>query len=761
MGNFYFQRLHKISLSILLTLFSAISLHAITISGTVRDSATQTNLADVLVTTSDKKFTVYSDALGHFRVAGQQAGKIELQFFILGYETKKVALDLVEGEDKNLAVTLIPKSISLTEVTVSQQKDIGQSISTINEIDKTLRPTNSAQDLLRLVPGLFIAQHAGGGKAEQIFLRGFDSDHGTDFAVFIDGIPVNMVSHAHGQGYADFHFVIPETVDKLKVSKGPYAARYGDFATSGAGEFFTKNAVEKNEVKLEYGMFDTYRAMGMFNLLGKKHLFTQRPENFYLAGEYCFSNSYFESPQHFNRYNVFTKYTGQFTAHTSLSFSASTFSSRWDASGQIPGRAIDDGSITRFGTIDNTEGGETSRTNANLIITTTTEKNSSFTNQFYYSYYTFNLYSNFTFFLSDSVNGDGINQRENGRNIFGYNGTYEKYHTVLSKESKTTIGIGTRIDNGETSLNRSVKRNLTGVISSGMLFEENIFAYIDENIKLTKKLSLNAGLRSDNFIFDYKNYINDSLSGRRNVSIISPKLSFFYSPNENIQFFLRSGYGYHSNDARGVVSAKTGNALPRALGYEFGSTFKAGKKLLFNIAAWGLDLENELVYVGDEGVVEINGPSRRLGMDLAVRYEILPSLFADADLNYNYGRLLDLPNGHNYIPLAPSLTSTGGITYRKEKGFSASLRYRYIDSRPANEDNTVTAQGYFLLDAVASYKIKNVEIGISGQNLLNSVWNEAQFDTESRLKNESMSVSELHFTPGTPFFIKGMISVKF
>lgn len=763
MKKFHFQRLRKRSLSLLLCfcfcfVFSA---HAIVISGNISDSTTKINLSDVLVTSIDKKISAYTDAMGHFRIAGIQAGKTELCFFMLGYEIKKVTLELEEGKDQQLSIFLVPKSISLTEVIVAQQKDIDQNISTINEIDRLQRPTNSAQDLLRLVPGLFIAQHAGGGKAEQIFLRGFDSDHGTDFAVFIDGMPVNMVSHAHGQGYADFHFVIPETVDKLKVNKGPYSAKFGDFATSGAGEFFTKNAITKNEVKFEYGMFDTYRALGMFDLLGKKHLFTKRPENFYAAGEYSFSNSYFESHQHFNRYNIFTKYTGQFSDHTLLSFSASAFSSRWDASGQIPERAIEEGLITRFGTIDNTEGGSTSRINANLLVTTTTDKNSTFTNQLFYSYYTFDLYSNFTFFLNDSANGDGINQKEDGRNIFGYNGTFEKQHSIFSKAAKTTIGIGTRIDNGETSLSHAVKRNITGVISSGMLFESSIFTYADENIKLAEKLSVNAGLRYDNFIFSYKNYINNSLSGTQNKGLLSPKLSFFYTPKETVQFYLRSGYGYHSNDARGVVSGVTGNALPRALGYEFGTTFKTGQRLLFNIAAWGLELQNELVYVGDEGIVEINGASRRLGMDLALRWEILPSLFADADLNYNHGRLLDLPKGHNYIPLAPSVTSTGGITFKKEKGFSASLRYRFIDSRPANEDNTVTAKGYFLLDAVLSYKIKNTVLGLSAQNLLNSEWNEAPFDTESRLKNETASVSELHFTPGTPFFIKGSITVKF
>lgn len=758
MVNFYFKKI--CCLFILLT-GSITSLHAFQITGSVSDSATRSSLADVLVTGLNENFVVYTDAIGNFRLSGLSKGKHQLRFYRIGYETKQLVVEITDETSQALRVSLAQKSVSLGEVTVSQPKDLGQSLTTINAIDITLRPTNSAQDMLRLVPGLFIAQHAGGGKAEQIFLRGFDCDHGTDFAVFIDGIPVNMVSHAHGQGYADFHFVIPETVDHLKVSKGPYSARFGDFATSGAGEFFTKNAISKNEIKVEAGMFDTYRAFGMINLLGKKHLFTSRQENFYAAGEYYYSNSYFESPQHFNRYNVFTKYTGQLTDHTSLSFSASAFSSTWDASGQVPERAIADGSITRFGTIDDSEGGTTSRANGNLTITTATEKNSSFTNQVYYSYYQFNLYSNFTFFLNDTVNGDEINQKENGRNIFGYNGTFEKYHSLFGKESKTTIGIGTRIDNGENGLDHVVKREFLNVISKGKLFEENIFAYVDEHIRLSEKFSAYLGVRSDNFIFSYENYINDSLSGKRNVSLVSPKAGLFFTPNASVQFYVRGGYGYHSNDARSVVTYGPGKSLPRALGYEIGATFKAAENILVNIAAWGLDLESELVYVGDEAVVEINGASRRLGMDLDIRWEFLPFLFLDADLNYNHGRLVELEEGHNFIPLAPTLTSTGGISFVKEKKLSASLRYRFIDSRPANEDNTVTAKGYFLLDAVASYKFKNIELGLSAQNLLNSEWNEAQFDTESRLKNENTSVSELHFTPGTPFFIKGSIRVTF
>jgi hypothetical protein len=182
---------------------------------------------------------------------------------------------------------------------------------------------------------------------------------------------------------------------------------------------------------------------------------------------------------------------------------------------------------------------------------------------------------------------------------------------------------------------------------------------------------------------------------------------------------------------------------------------------LFNVALWGLELANELVFVGDEGVVEISGATRRLGTDLAVRCEVLPNLFADADLNYSYGRFVDLPEGENFIPLAPRITSTGGLTWKSETGLRATLRYRSVDARPANEANTVVAQGYFLIDAVAVYRFRHLELGFSIENLLNVDWNEAQFDTESRLRNETQAVSELHYTPGTPFFIRGSVAWRF
>lgn len=730
------------------------------IKGTVRDSATKENLSDVVITVQGTNTVVFTDVLGQFRLNDLQAGTATLRFALIGYTSQEISVNVSEGTHNELIIDLVKGAIRLNEVSVTGTNEIGQSLSSITQADMALRPTNSAQDLLRLVPGLFIAQHAGGGKAEQIFIRGFDVDHGTDFAVAIDGIPVNMVSHAHGQGYADFHFVIPETVDKLQVNKGLYSARQGDFATAGSGDFTTKNAIEKNMLKMEYGRFDTYRTVGMLRIPGKK-LITGNNENAYIAGEYNFTNSYFESPQHFNRYNVFGKYTTDIGSRGSLSLSASTFKSHWDASGQIPDRAVMAEMIDRFGAIDNTEGGVTSRTNANAVLLLSTANGGVFKNQFFYSHYKFDLYSNFTFFLNDSINGDQIRQTENGRNIFGYMTSFDKTVYFGNSSARTAIGAGTRIDHGIISLMKSNKRVTLDTTASGELFEQNINVFIDETFNIGSNLSVNVGVRYDYFIFQYDNFIADINEGRVSKGRVSPKLSFYYTPHSSLQLYVKSGMGFHSNDARSVVSGEAGNSLPRAIGYEAGSTLRIFHCVLMNVSLWGLDLENELIYVGDEGVVEISGATRRLGIDFAFRIEITKSIFADADINYNHGRYRHLPNGENFIPLAPALTSTGGITMKNQKGLSGSLRYRFIDSRPANESNTVQAKGYFLLDAVVNYDVKQFTFGITAENLLNTEWNEAQFDTESRLQNETISVSELHYTPGSPFFVKGSITVRF
>ncbi|WP_310392673.1 TonB-dependent receptor [Hymenobacter sp.] len=746
-----------------------------TLRGTVADSLSGQPLVGVSVGLQGQPGGTATDALGNFRLAGVAPGTYTLRAGALGYRGAAQAVTVAAGETRAVPFVIAASALNLSEVTVSQPRDPNQSLAAINQIDKVLRPVNSAQDLLRLVPGLFIAQHAGGGKAEQIFLRGFDVDHGTDFAVSVDGLPVNMVSHAHGQGYADFHFVIPETVEQLKVYKGPYTARFGDFATAGAGEFSTKTRLDASQVKLEVGRYDTRRALVLLDLLGygNRHLLSKRPESAYVAAEYNFTNSYFDNAQHFKRFNGLAKYTGQLTDRTSLTVLGSHFTSNWDASGQIPESAVREGVITRFGSLDPSEGGNTDRTNASVVLTTGLPGDAVIRQQVYYSRYHFNLFSNFTFFLNDEENGDEINQTD-ARNLYGYTGTYDRDARLGSRNLHTTFGLGTRLDDTDLTLRRAVRRTITDTITAGRVRERNFNAYLDETLALTDRLTLNAAVRADVFGFGFDgNYTDDDgarqpLDGRKTRARVSPKLNAYYELTPAVQLFARSGFGFHSNDARGVVRGTlsgpgNGNALPRALGYEVGSTFKPLPGLLVNAAFWALHLEDELVYVGDEAIVESAGRTRRYGADLSVRYQLTRFLFADVDLNYNHGRLVGVAEGENFIPLAPRFTSVGGLTLKNPQGFSASLRYRHLDSRPANEDNSIRARGYFLLDGVLSYTRPRYQIGATAENLLDVDWNEAQFANPSRRRGQPDSEvrDQLHFTPGTPLFFKVNASVFF
>lgn len=752
--------MHKITTLFFIALYLISSnsfTQAFYIKGQIISTMGGNPVSEASVSLSQIDKTTSSDANGNFEFTNLLSGKYELIVSCIGYERTLKQITLTKNFE--VKITLTPSVINLAEVTVRPNKSIPQSES-VTGIDKLLRPVNTAQDLLRLVPGLFIAQHAGGGKAEQIFVRGFDCDHGTDFNISVDGLPVNMVSHAHGQGYADFHFVIPETIDKLNVYKGPYSARFGDFATAGAAEFFTKNQISQNEIKAEVGMFDTYRTFGIFNLLDKKHLFSKEKEYAYVAGEYVFTNSYFDNKQHFGRYNMFGKYNGLLNENNRLTLLASTFSGKWNASGQIPERAVSEGLIDRFGSIDSSEGGQTQRTNASAVLTTTTKNSAVIKNQLYYTRYFFNLFSNFIFFLNDSIHGDEIEQTDN-RNILGYNFTYQQDYFIKNRILHTTVGIGIRNDITDISLRHTEKKVVLDTIAMGYLYQQNSNAFLDLVMDITDRFSINGGLRADYFLFNYTDQTNKNESGIKFLTRVSPKLSFNYSVNDNLRLFLKTGIGFHSNDARSVVLNHSNFSLPKAYGTDMGSEFKLGKHVFASVALWQLYLQSELVYVGDEGTTETNNPTQRFGTDLSIRCQLTKFVFADADLNFSHGRLTGPPKGENYIPLAPRLTSTGGITYKREKGFNAGIRYRTIDSRAANETYSVTAKGYFLLDAAITYSMSKFEIGISAENLLNSQWNQAQFDTQSRLYNETSPMSELHFTPGTPFCLKGMITIKF
>ncbi len=721
---------------------------------TIYSEAGKTPLPDVTVYTSDFSFAEITDENGFVSFKNLPANAKKIIISAIGFETKNLMLT----EITNTTIWLQSKITTLNDVVVRASSKTGI-FKTISDLDIHIRPIVNSQEILRMVPGLFIGQHAGGGKAEQIFLRGFDLDHGTDIHLSVDGLPVNMVSHAHGQGYADLHFVIPELIDKVNFSKGPYYSDKGNLATAGYVAFKTKNYLEKNFFKLEGGQYNTVRAITGINLLPSGN--SERNQSLYFAGEGSFTKGYFDSPQDFSRFNGMIKYHGKTGNNSTLTALVSGLTSKWNASGQIPDRAVADGTIGFFGAIDNNEGGNTSRYNATAELMHNLGNGAVIKNQLFYSRYLFELYSNFTFFKEDPVNGDQIRQKE-ARDILGYNLSYQQDNNIGNKKGQFSTGAQLRydiIDNIE--LTRTKNRTVnTQPIMLGDINELNAGVFAQEKVVLNSKWDIAAGIRLDYFTNKY----NDKLASTEQSSnsvIVSPKLNLNYRMNDKVQLYWYSGQGFHSNDTRVAVVQNGRDVVTPAWGSDVGGIFKLGKKAMLQTAVWYLWLKQEFVYVGDEGVVEPGGKTQRIGWDLSLRYELSKSLYADADITLTNPRALEVDKAESYLPLAPRFTSVGGITYRKEKGWNGSLRYRYMANRPANEDNSVIAKGYFVADAAINYTKNKWEAGISVQNLFNTKWKETQFDTESRLQNETTPVSEIHFTPGTPFFARLSFSLFF
>ncbi len=749
------------SFAIFALFFSATSSVASAQQGTIRGFI---NDADLKIPITGASINIAgnkgdnSDMFGMFNIPGITPGQYEMTVSHIGYKSEIINVEIKPELVSSVNVNMKKSNLDLAEVRLNIKKS--NVLNTISAVDIRLRPVNTSQDVLRIVPGLFIAQHAGGGKAEQIFLRGYDIDHGTDISISVDGMPVNMVSHAHGQGYADLHFLIPETVEKVNFEKGPYFAGKGNLATAAYVDFTTKDFLENNSIKLEAGQFNTQRAAGQFKIFNKQ---TEKSrQQFYVASEYSSTDGYFESPQDFHRFNVMGKYSAWFGNQAQLTILASTFDSKWNASGQVPDRAVKAGIIGRFGAIDDKEGGNTSRTNVTVRYNHQRKNGWKATDQVYFSRYKFNLYSNFTFFLEDPVNGDMINQRE-GRNIYGFHTTESKSYLLGNKRGVTEFGAGFRFDDvKDIQLAKSPNRVFISHIQLGDVKELNNYLYVNQDVEVSDKWNLNSSVRYDRFNFRYK----DKLAGaaafsKQTKGIVSPKLNISYAPNQKVKFYLSNGLGFHSNDTRVILNNEAKDILPRVLGTDLGIIMKPNKKLIVKTAIWHLYSQQEFVYVGDAGVVEPSGKTRRMGVDVSARYQFNKWLFGDIDVNLTKARAIGETKGEDYVPLAPPFTSIGGITARAPNGFSGSVRYRLIGSRPANEDNSIMAEGYFLLDMVVSYRIKKVEFHLSVENMLNREWREAQFDTESRLKFEVNPISEIHYTPGTPSSVKAGVSFNF
>ena len=690
----------------------------------------------------------HTNDLGYFKISDALSGDT-ISVSYLGFEKY---IFVVKDFESDIEIKLKEARIELSEVVVNQGRN---QTNVLSSIDVILNPVKSSQELLRKVPGLFIGQHAGGGKAEQIFLRGFDIDHGTDINISVDGMPVNMVSHAHGQGYSDLHFIIPETVDMVDFGKGPYYADKGNFGTAGYVAFKTKDNLENSLFSIEAGRFNTVRSAALLNLVKNDH------HNLYLASEYHITDGPFESSQDFSRRNIMLKYTSKYENNSILSVIASNFYSKWDASGQIPERLVNDGTISRFGAVDDTEGGVTGRSNVAIDFTQPIDNNTFIKSNIFYSRYDFELYSNFTFFLEDPINGDQIRQKER-RDIWGIQSVWHHGLDLKKGDAELKVGVGGRFDqvlDNELSYTKNRTETLNRV-QFGDVDENNIYAFSEANIEIGK-WSFQPSLRFDFFRFNYLNALDTLYTNEgKNASLASPKFNIIYNLNRNVQLFAKSGIGFHSNDSRVIIEEEADAIVPRAYGLDLGANYKPLSRLYMNTALWYLFSEQEFVYVGDAGIVEPSGETQRLGLDVGLRYQVNNWIYANGDFTYSHARSVNEEEAESYIPLAPVITTTAGLNIDKGN-LKAGIQFRYLQDRPANEDNSIVAKGYNITDVNASYQIGRIILGVTVENVFNQEWNETQFATESRLRNELNPVEEIHFTPGTPIFIRGSLKYEF
>jgi hypothetical protein len=723
------------------------------IKGRVIDKSTGEPLEYVIISSEERGATAVSDQQGKFELRTKGA-EDSLSVSFVGYRSTIVA----GKAGQSLLVEMERGPMDLKAITIHPLSN-NASFHTISGIDLNLRPVNSAQDLMRLVPGLFLMQHQGGGIAEHIFLRGFDADHGTDVNVSVDGMPLNLVSHVHGQGFSDLHFLIPELVTHYEFGKGPYYADHGDFTTAGYVSFRTADVLDRSEVKIEGGAFNTGRAMAMVSLLSDKA--RQRGESAYIAGEVSYTDGPYDYPQHFDRANLFGKYIVKLSPANQLKVTLSTLGSDWRSSGEIPVRAVEEGSVGRWGYIDSAQGGYTSRTNAIVRLTTSLSDKLSMENQVYYSRYFFNLHYDETFFADDPVNGDQLRQRES-RDLYGYNGKLTDHAYFKNGGDLTSsFGAGWQLNNihGSELSHTKDYNDVLDYIQYGNVREMTLNGYLDENYR-TGNWLFNTGVRLDYLYFNYMDRLNPAQPAR-GKAIASPRLNIEYTVNPNWQIYVKTGKGFHSNDAKIVAANKGIDVLPSAYGADWGINWKPVPRLFVNASLWYLYLAQEFVYNGDDGTFSPGDKTRREGIDLSARYEFTPWLFANFDINLCRARDIQAPKGAAYLPLSVPLSSTGGLYFKLPNGFNGGLSYRYLKNRPANEDNSLVAQGYFLADLSANYTRRKYEIGLEIQNLFNTPWRDAQYEVTSQLRNEAQPVDDISFTPGMPLFAKVKLAVFF
>lgn len=604
---------------------------------------------------------------------------------------------------------------------------------TIDDEQLENRPLLRPAEVLEVIPGLVVTQHSGTGKANQYFLRGFNLDHGTDLRTTVDEMPVNQRSHAHGQGWTDLNFLIPELSARLDYKKGPYSASEGDFASAGATAITYANRLTQGIASATAGQNGFARA-----------LLADSPElgkgNLLYAVEAMHNDGPFTHGDNYRKLNAVLRYSEGY-ANNGFSVAAMAYRGNWNSTDQIPQRAVDKGTLGRFDAIDTTDGGEARRFSLSGIWRRTTQE-SALKISAYVIANRLKLFSNFTYVLDDAKNGDQFAQPDR-RVTSGLNASHSWHWHEGELASVTTAGVQVQNDNIFNGLYKTRARQVLSTTREDHIVETSTSAYVENATRWTPVFRTNAGLRADHYRFDVARI------GRKDDTLLSPSISIVLGPWAQTEFYINAGNGFHSNDARGVLDADNpATPLARSRGQELGVRSEWVPGLQSSLSLYKLDFDSELVFIGDAGNTEASRPSRRYGVEFSNYWKPLKWLSVDADLAFARGRYRDEDPAGDRIPGAVEGVGQLAFTVAPSGPWSGSLRMRYFGPRPLVEDNSVRSRGTRTVNGRIGYRIsKRTHIELEGFNLGNRHDSAIEYYYASRLSGEAAPVDDIHFHP--------------
>ncbi len=621
------------------------------------------------------------------------------------------------------------------------------------------RPVTRPGEVLEADPGLIVTQHSGEGKANQYFLRGYNLDHGTDMAIWVDDVPVNLRTHAHGQGYSDLNWLMPETVNTVDVRKGPYFADEGDFGSAGNVHIGFIDSAGKTILQTAIGSFGYERVFGMTSAKAGEGTLL-------FAGETGFYNGPWVNPDDMQKFNGMLRYT-QGTAQSGLSVTAQAYSNKWNSTDQVPLRAITSGQAGLYGEEDPTDGGNTSRY-ALSVRTAGTDDLGSWKANVYAVKSELDLFNNFTYFLTNPALGDQFHQHDD-RFLTGANAAQTVKGAIAGLPVETTVGIQTRYDDIRLGLTDTYQRAFLSNVRSDNVGEGSVGVYAESTVHWTGWLRSTLGYRADYFEASVDSLYDSNNSGYVQAGIGSPKLTVVVGPFEKTEIFFGAGEGMHSNDARGATiteeptdPAQKQSASPllvRTEGIETGIRTKIIPGLDSSVSVFLLDQASEIIFQGDAGDTSASRPSQRYGIEFTNKYHPVSWLTLDGDLALTHARfagydseqaalyasLAGYPQAQignapgNYIPNAPAMVASAGITLGEKTGWFGGLRYRFLGVSPLTEDDAFRSPPISIFNGRVGYQFDSGwKLQLDALNLFNARTNQITYAYGSLIKTDSL-----------------------